>query len=73
MGLELDDPSLSTSGHDCSSGASEAPPMATVAAVNDAAHSSDGTISLLLGSLDDGVSERMAYATLAAESSPASA
>ena len=53
MGLELADPALNTSGHDCSSGASEAPPMATVAAVNDAAHSSEGTISLLLGALDD--------------------
>ena len=53
MGLELDDPALNTSGRDCSSGASEAPPLATVAAVNDAAHSADGTISLLLGALDD--------------------
>lgn len=53
MGLELDDPALNLDGRNCSSADSEAPPMATVAAVNDTAHSLHGLISLLLGSLDD--------------------
>ena len=50
MGLELDDPALNLDGH---TGDIEAPPMATVADVNDAAHSAHGVISMLLGSLDD--------------------
>ena len=53
MGLELDDPALNLSGHSCSARDSESPPMATVAGVNDAAHSAHGIICRLLGDLDD--------------------